>query len=214
MKYTAYVLVWLAALTLTAPAVASGDHYNGPTLSGLATNALVRAYEGSGLDGQTPAPFRLEDYVVAVHTAGDYFQITFSASTSRDFHDFVLDTRTQSIIWTQGDPISKLSAMPAETEGYVLPGIVAGEIIVAYHEAVRENYKPLQTAAYAVNFEPFAGGLDIGFEKTQEPKTVSVVPAPTPSPGVLRCLSGCATGPGYHILVRDGRLTIQRHVSV
>ena len=188
--------------------------YSGPTLSGLATNALALAYETSGLDGATPAPFRLQGYVVTVHTAGDYFQITFSANASKDFQDVVVDSKTKSVIWKHGEPISQANAMPADSEGYVLPGIVAGEMLLAYREAQKENYRPLQTGAYAIHFEPFPGGLDIGFERTLEPDTTSVIPAPTPTPGAMRCLSGCATGPGYRITVRDGRITIKRAVSL
>lgn len=188
--------------------------YSGPTLSGLATNALALAYGASGLDGATPAPFRLQGYVATVHTAGDYFQITFSANTTEDFKDLIVDSKSESVVWKRGDPISKVSAMPAETEGYVIPGIVAGEILLAYREALKENYQPLQTGAYAIHFEPFAGGLDIGFENTLEPSTTSVIPAPTPTPGAWRCLSGCAAGPGYRITVRDGRITIKRSVSL
>ena len=94
-----------------------------------------------------------------MHTAGDYIQITFSANASKDFQDLIVDSRTESVIWKHGDAISKVSAMPADSEGYVLPGIIAGEIVLAYRKALRENYRPLQTGAYAIHFEPFPSAV-------------------------------------------------------
>lgn len=213
---TAIPLVIVVLMVVSVPCRSSADPtpYSGPTLSGLATNALALAYEASGLDSATPAPFRLQGYVVTLHTAGDYFQVTFSANTSTDVQDVVVDAKTRSVIRKYGDPTSK-AAMPDESEGYVLPGIIAGELILAHREAQKENYRPLQSGAYAVHFEPFPGGLNIGFERTLEPHSTSVIPAPTPTPpSAMRCISGCATGPGYRIIVRDGRITIKRVVSL
>jgi hypothetical protein len=207
-------LLILAALLPAVRTEADEYQYYGPSLSGLATNAVVQAYEGSGLDGDTPAPFRLENYVVTIHTFGDYLEVLFAGNTTAEIHDVLIVGKTGSVARLHRDPVTKTYPVPAATEGYVLPGVVAGEIIVGYREALREKYAPLKTGAYATNFEAYAGGLNIRFEKTQEPTVVSVLPAPTPTPGALRCLSGCATGPGYSITIRNGRITIKRAVSL
>jgi hypothetical protein len=200
----------LAVLLSAARAVATG--YNGPTLSGLATNALIQAYGASGLDADTPPPFRLQGYVVTIHTFGDYFKVVFAANTTAEVHVVWIAGRTGSVVRLQPDPVT--NPVPAATEGYMLPGIVAGAIIVAYREALREKYLAPKAGAYAANFDAGGGIVSIYFEKTQEPTVVSTVPAPTPTPGTWRCLSGCATGPGYYITMRNGRITIKRMESL
>jgi hypothetical protein len=207
-------VLMLVALLPAIRTMADEHHYYGPALSGLATNAVVAAYEASGLDGDMPAPFRLQNYVVTIHTYGDYFEVLFAGNTTAEIHDVLIAGKTSSIARLQRDPVTKTYPVPAGTEGYVLPGVVAGEIIVGYRKALREKYAPLKTGAYATNFEAYAGGLSIGFGKTQEPTVVSVIPAPTPTPGAWRCLSGCATGPRYSITIRDGRVAIKRLVSL
>jgi hypothetical protein len=195
-------------------AAAEEHHYNGPVLSGLATNALVQAYEASGLDGDVPAPFRLQNYLVSISTFGDYFDVLFDASTTAERHDVLIDGKTGAVARLQRDPATKLYPVPAATEGYLLPGVVAGGIIVAYSEALRQRYAPLATGAYATNYEAGAGVISVRFEKTQAPNVVSVNPAPTPTPGTMRCLAGCATGPGYFITILDGRITIKQAMSL
>jgi hypothetical protein len=210
----AYAVLLLVSLLPATRAVAEVYRYNGPVLSGLATNALVQAYEASKLDGDVPAPFRLQNYLVSIRTFGDYFDVFFDANTTVESHDVLIDGKTGAVARLQRDPVTKLYPVPAATEGYLLPGVVAGGIIVAYREASREKYAPLTTGAYAINFEAGAGVIGIGFKKTQAPGVVSVIPAPTPTPGAVRCLAGCATGPGYIITIRNGLIAIKRQVSL
>lgn len=209
-----FLSIVLFVLFPSTHTVAEDYHFYGPTLSGLATNGLVRAYESSGLDDATPAPFKLERYVVTIGTYGNYFMVLFSANTTAESHEVLIDGRTGSVARLQRDPETKLYPVPADTEEYLLPGVVAGGIVIAYREAVGEGYAPLKTGAYATDFGAGAGVVNVGFERTLEPSVVSVIPAPTPTPGIMRCLSGCASGPGYRITVRNGHIVIKRSVSL
>jgi hypothetical protein len=110
------VLVLVSSLPAMR-AAAEEYHYNGPVLSGLATNALVQAYETSGLDSDVRAPFRLQNYLVSIRTFGDYFDVFFDSNTTAEWHDVLIDGKTGAVARLRRDPVTKLYPVPAATEG-------------------------------------------------------------------------------------------------
>ena len=198
-----------SALRTTAGELAQAH----PVLSGFATNALVRAYHASGLDTNISAPLRLRSYVVTIYTSGDDFWIMFNDTASMEVHNILVAARTASVVWRAGDPGGEVYSNPTTTEALMLPGVVAGEIILAYREGSRCHYKPFQTGAYYTVLTPWPGGTYIAFWQTQEPTSVSINPAPTPTPEA-RCSSDCATTagyliPGYMVRASSDRVSIQ-----
>lgn len=207
----------VAAVIISAvPAHATDYEYSPPGLSGFAVKALLLAYEASGLDGSTPAPFSLQPYVVQFHVGGDVFQVSFLSQTTRAYKGAWVDCKTGAVATTPADIAKKFSQGPAATEGLVLPGIVAGEIIAVYRYAVSDKYisKNLKSGAFNLSVEAQAGGAGIGFlarDRPQEIVSLKSAPTPTPAPDRLRCLSGACNGwTGYRVSVLDDRVQIHR----
>jgi hypothetical protein len=210
MKRGAPIAFVLSILLITAPAGATDQTNEVPTISGLATNALARAYEVSGLNGTTPPPLRLQPYYVAIQADGEYFKIFFLAQTEARAIPFVIAARTGAVIWKEGQPANRAVPIPPNMPlGYVLPGIIAGEIIEAYQHAILDRFKPLSTGGYNTRYFPLGGGVDVGFEAlVGAPQSVSMEPGPTPTPNPAGCFGRCAHGPMYALTIRNGVVTI------
>jgi|GEM_PF-4602960 hypothetical protein len=196
------------------PAAADQRALSSPALSGLATNALVRAYKASGFGADNAAPLRLQSIVVTIYTTRSNFWVMFSGTTTMEIQNIFIEGRTGSVLWKAGDPGGEAYSHPVITEAFMLPGVVAGEIIAAYQPASKFGYKPFQTGAYYTIFQPWPGGTFIAFDRTQEPTSVSTSPAPT-----VPCLSSCAPAagyavPGYFVTVRNSRVTITPDVNL
>jgi hypothetical protein len=197
----------LIVATVSSIPVLAADLGQGTTLSGFATNALVRAYEASGLDGVESPPFRLQEYFVTIQPRGAVLDIYFLAQTEAVAIPVAVAARTGAIIWKKGDR-PDFSTMPDQPGGYVLPGIVAGEIIMAYRAAASEHFPALSTGAYNLWYLPHAGALDVGFSKlTRPPADVSTEPAPTPS-AVHNCFSVAMSGPSYTVAVMNNKVSV------
>lgn len=200
------------------PAVADEPHLSNPALSGLATTALVRAYEASGIGSDDKAPLRLGSFVVTIYKVQNNFLIGFTGTTTMEVHNIVVDGHTGSVLWRAGDPSGEAYGHAAISEAFMLPGVVAGEIIAAHQAASNLGYKPFQTGAYYTIFQPWPGATFIAFDQTQEPTSVSTSPGPTPTPDAS-CHSGCTPAPGYlvpgyTVMVTNGRVTIQPDVNL
>ena len=200
------------------PAGADQHALSSPALSGLATNALVRAYKASGFGPDNAAPLRLQSLVVTIYTSRDNFWVMFSGTTTMEIHNVFIEGRTGSVLWRAGDPGGEAYSHPVITEAFILPGVVAGEIIAAYQAATKFGYKPFQTGGYYTIFQPWPGGTFIAFDQTQEPASVSTNPGPTPTP-TAPCRSGCVAPvgyavPGYFVTVWNGHVTITPDVNL
>jgi hypothetical protein len=205
-----------AAIVSTTPADATDYVYSPAGMSGFAVNALVRAYEASGLDGNTPAPFTLQPYVVQFHFGGNVFEVAFLGQTTRSYRAAWVDCKTGAVATTPADAVKKgFDKGPPDTEGFVLPGIVAGEIIAVYRYALSEGYvsKQLKSGAFNLSVEAHAGGIGVGFlvrDRPQEIVSIKPAPTPTPTPGGLRCLSGACNGwTGYRVDILNNHVQIK-----
>ena len=206
------LLCVLLILTLSIGVPAYGGERGTAEMSGLATNALAKAFQVSGLAGGESPALRLRPYVVTIRSDGDSFDIFFLAQTQARAIPVVISAHSGAVIWKEGDP-SDASTRPTSTGGYVLPGVVAGEIIAAHKQAILEGYKPIQNGAYNLWYIPFGGGLDVGFSRLNAVPTSASTgpqsPEATPEPGA-KCFSGCLTGPAYTVTIIDQTLKIIR----
>jgi hypothetical protein len=214
-----------AALTLLvafglgiSPAAADRRALSSPALSGLATNALVRAYNASGFGADNAAPLRLQSIVVTIYTARSDFWVMFSGTSTMEIHNIFIEGRTGSVLWKAGDPGGEAYSHPAITEAFMLPGVVAGEIIAAYQVASKSGYKPFQTGAYYTIFQPWPGATFITFNCAPAATSVTTVPGPTPTSNGSGVAS-CAFIPGYSapgytvVLTNKGGVAIQPDVN-
>jgi hypothetical protein len=128
MKTTLCGLLVIIFAYQAMPALAN-DWQDG-VMSGLATNALVRAYQASGLDGAEPPPLRLQKYVVTIRAQGDSFEVFFLAQTEAVAIPLVVSARNGAIVWKEGDK-PNFATLPINPGGRIFPGIIAGEIIAA-----------------------------------------------------------------------------------
>lgn len=174
-------------------------------LSGLATNALVRAYEATGLGTDISAPLRLRSYVVMIYTSGDNFWVIMNDTASVEVHNTLVQARTGAILWKSGDPGGDLN--PSFSEAFMLPGIIAGEIIAAHRAASDVRFKPFDTGAYFTVFVPWPIGTYISFHQTREPTSVSINPKPNDVtlPGYLVL--------GYSVMANHDCVTISATVG-
>ena len=113
----------VAVSCFTTPA--ASQQYSPTSLSGFAVNALVRAYQASGLGDDAAAPLRLQPYIVTIRLNGDRFEIFFLAQTRAVAIPITIVARTGEVIWKEGDPPNAVT-MPTIPGGFVLPGIIAG----------------------------------------------------------------------------------------
>lgn len=194
----------------TIPTLA--NDWRDEAMSGFATNALLRAYEVSGLDGPGPAPLRLQKYIVTIRANVNAFDVFFLAQTEAVAIPVEVSARTGAIIWKKGDA-PNAATMPTLPGGLILPGIIAGEIIAAYRQAASDQFKPLNSGAYNLWYRPFGGGSDVGFSRLDSaPSTISTQPAATPTPNHnQRCFAVGLTGPDYSVTVIDNDLRVHRN---
>lgn len=191
----------LTIILSTSPA-RSGDE-NQSSLSGVETNALVAAYDASGLDKPPGPPSSLQSYVIAIHPAGTYVDVFFLSQTQVLAVPAIIDTTNNKVVWTDRDR----TAPPHEPNlfGLVLPGIVAGEMIAAYRQAQSDGFGFLTSGAYSTTFTPYSPGLRVSFT----PTGISPWDAFANGAAVAKYITGrrgsCSSPFGYSvILTRDG----------
>ena len=202
------LVLFVATFSVARPVLAS---HSDDAMSGLATNALIRAFEVSGLDDKSPPPFRLQPYVVTIRASGSSFEVFFLNQTEARAIPVVVAARSSQVVWKEGAPIDG-ATVPTLPAGYVLPGIIAGEIITAYRQALSDGFDRLRTGAYNVWYLPRAGASTIGFASLDQPPTeVSTEPTATrtPRPG-SKCFSVGRTGPDYSVSVQNGTVNVYR----
>lgn len=203
------LLLRIAVIAIVIPAaVPASASESVPSLSGLATNALVHAYHAAGLDGALEPPFRLQPFVVSVRKRGTAFEVTFSGETSKEFHFVSVDGPSGKILGT-----SEVLHMPGDQGLVLLPGIIAGEIIAAYRQALRDTRQArdkndaLRAGLYGVVFDAFPGATSIDFGPPPGGRPPDVLaPTPTPFGG---CMGGCAWE-YYSVKVQGGKMEISR----
>jgi hypothetical protein len=202
----------LAAIFASSSLQTFGKDLEHGVMSGFATNALIRAYAASGLNSEEPPPLRLQNYVVTIRSKGSLFEVFFLSQTEPRAIPVVVDARTGTIIWEEGEP-PDAATMPTLPGGHIIPGIIAGEIILAYRQAVSDRFDSLDTGAYNLWYVPWAGGSDVGFERLEgPPPIVSTEPAPTPTPNPNhKCFAVNVTGPDYSVTVRNKEVRTHRN---
>ena len=149
--------------------------------------------------------------MITVRADGDNFDVFFLAQTEVRAYTLVVAARTGTIVWKEGDTRTDPADVPASTAGYVLPGIVAGEIIAVYRQAVLDHFISLTAGAYNLWYVPLGGALDLGFRSLNGPPQSIRRSAPPPIPARdSRCFSGWDTGPAYTIAVSANGVTSLR----
>jgi hypothetical protein len=202
------------------PALADDQEFTPTGMSGYATNALVRAYDASGFDRSMAPPFVLQPYVVQLDVSGDIFSVAFLGQTGRYYRAAWVNCKTGAAATTPAAAAKLLDNGPSYSEEFLLPGIIAGEIISVYRYAVSEGSisNALKSGAFNLSISAGVGGSGVGFlSRTQPQEIVSMRPAPTPTPtpGRMRCLSGACNGwHGYRISVLNNRIQIQHVVQL
>ena len=180
------------------------------SLSGFATNALVHAYDASGLEDKTPVPFRLEPYIVTIgQTSAGHYEVQFWGETTDEHRDLYVQGKTGAVV-----PWSQLRDLVSSNE-VALPGISAGAIIAADQKALSDPeisppYKALlKEGAYNLNYALASGMTYIAFIwLTDPPDTVSLSPSPTPAPNGKCLPGGCNDRFAYFVDHRNGRFRV------
>jgi len=204
--------VWLAVCcVLTFEfTVAAGPNY-GDTISGVAVNALAKAYESFDLGEDAVAPFRLESDVVVIEQWGTDFRVTTDEHSTGSHHEVVIDGMT-------AEPVSPAKDQPFRGM-ILLPGVIAGEIIATHRFLLKNPTVPqsstmLESGAYNLSYSPaYKGGASLIFFAAKAPPTMADVKSaatPSPKPG-LKCLAGACEGQfAYYIVrLRNGRVTFE-----
>jgi len=142
-----------------------------------------------------------------------FFLINFISETTIAHQSVAVSATTSSVIWKTGQPDGWAGNFGGSTEGVVLPGIMAGEIISAYEQARGDNFAPLENGNFDTHFEPTGGGLFISFPIIEGPKAAFARPNPMPTPK-QGCLSGCFTGTAYLVSVTGARVSVERRPSL
>jgi len=178
------------------------------TMSGFAANALIRAYDSERRSG-TPAPFRLQPYIVQIGlTGGGDFEVDFIAETTDKFDRIYVQGQTGAI-----GPSSLLKLV--NVEATTLPGIVAGAIIAAYKHAVVDpqltatHIAMLTAGSYNLVYQPLSGTTYVSFVwLSRGPSVLSLQPAPT-TQGAPECSPGnCDDRVAYFVDVRNNRVRV------
>ena len=205
----AFSLVVLAA-TLGADSPVPVPVGSSESLSGFATNALVQAYDASGIDNKSPVPFRLEPYVVTIgRTDGGHYDVQFWGGTTDEHRELYVQAKTGTVV-----PWSQLTDLTSVDE-LVLPGISAGAIVAARQKALSDpeisprQKRLLNEGAYNLNYAPTSGTTYVAFIwLTGPPDSVSLAPAPTPVPGGACSQGGCIDRFAYFVDHRNGRFRV------
>jgi|HubBroStandDraft_6_1064221.scaffolds.fasta_scaffold97233_4 hypothetical protein len=202
------------------PALAEDQEFTPTGMSGYATNALVRAYDASGFGTAMAPPFVLQSYVVQLDVGGDIFSVAFLGQTGRYYRTAWVNWKTGVIATTPAAAAKLLDNGPSDREEFLLPGIIAGEIISVYRYALSEGYisRSLESGAFNLGVSASVGGSGVGFlirSQPQEIVSIKPVPTPTPTPGGMRCLSGGCNGwRGYRITVLNNHVAIRAELSL
>jgi hypothetical protein len=180
-------------------------------MSGLAVNALVKAYEYVRLGPDEDAPFRLDSYVVVITQYGSGFSIGFGRHDAGDLRSVFIDGRSNTIATPKLDwPYQGTT---------LLPGVIAGEIVAAYRHALSdtglspETKARLANAAYDLEYGPRPTTLSLLFVAANPPFPTVLLrnePTATPSPG-WTCLAGACRGQlaYYLVTIRGDHLNIE-----
>jgi hypothetical protein len=200
-----------AAISVTiavCPAQASPFDYSGPSMSGSAANALVRAFDAAGFDKGIAPPIALESYIVTIDRAPGEFDVSFSRQMTTEARELVV--RPNMV----GTPSPESTA--EAVDGVLLPGVAAGSIIMVYREILRDTggyvAGKIATGSYNVAYYSFAGGTYVAFIPLSAPPSLeSTKAAPTPAPkDGMRCLAGdCDSRVAYYVWYRDGRVHLR-----
>jgi hypothetical protein len=178
-------------------------------MSGLAVNALVRAYEHLGLGSDADAPTLLEPYVVVIRQYGGLFSIALGRHSTGENHVTVMDALGNVVASPKPD-------LPYEGT-LLLPGVIAGEIIAVYRYALNDSVlstkERLQRGAYNLEYDPYASSAWLLFVAANPPFPSVLLanePAATPSPG-MTCLAGACHGElaYYRVFFKNGKLVIE-----
>ncbi len=199
MKTASFAAVIISLVLGSIPAGADKQEFTPAGMSGYATNALVRAYSALRFDEANAPPFNLQAYVVQLYVGGDIFQVSFLGQTVRSSKTAWVNCRTGAVATTSATAIKLVDNGPSDSEGFIVPGIIAGEIIAVYRYAASEGSisKQLDSGAFNLSFGARAGGAGVGFLVREQPQaSVSIRPEPTPSPtpGGMRCIAGACGG--------------------
>lgn len=200
----------ILAATLGANAPVPVPVDSSESLSGFATNALVQAYDASGIENKSPVPFRLEPYVVTIgRTSGGHYEVQFWGGMTDEHRDLYVQAKTGAVV-----PWSQLTDLTSVDE-LVLPGISAGAIIAAYQNALSDpeispgQKRLLKEGAYNLNYAPASGTTYVAFIwLAGPPDSVSLAPAPTPVPGTACSPGGCNDRFAYFVDHGNGRFRV------
>jgi hypothetical protein len=180
-------------------------------MSGLAVNALVRAYEGFALGPDAEAPILLEPFTVVIKQYGGLFSIALGRHSTGASYIVVMDGHSNVVASPKAD---------SPYEGTILlPGVIAGEIIAAYHYALEDTGLPvsskerLKRGHYDLEYDPYSTSVWLLFVAAN-PLFRSVLlanePTATPSPG-WTCLAGACHGElaYYRVYFKNGQIVIE-----
>jgi hypothetical protein len=211
-RLVSVVALTFACILATSPIVVpAADVENLNNLSGFATIALFQAYEASGLAHRGPPAFNLAPYYVTITFDSGTFQIWFLAQTDARTMAFFIEGKTGRLIWKSGDK----SARPRSTDdfphGYVLPGIIVGEIVTAFQRGEVDHLALRDASAFDTSYQPLGGGTDVYFEPlSASPQTPAVTTASASGSRPLGCDKVCLRQYVYAVRTMGGVVTVRR----
>lgn len=212
MKRLAFCFVM--ALAVLYPVTTSADTvYQGPGLSGSATTALVRAFKVASFPGTMAPPFRLQPYVVMIYAGVGFFLVDFFSETTAAKTDVAVSATTGQVIWKTSEPKGWTGALGDPKEGIALPGVTAGEIIVAYEQARHDKISGLESGNFDVHFGPTPGGLFVTFSQPEGPRTALALPMPMPTL-MPNCMGRCRDVTTMFVSVKHGRVSVAGMISI
>ncbi len=176
------VALTFACILATWPIVVpAADIENPNNLSGFATIALFRAYEASGFAHRGSPAFNLAPYYVTITLDSGTFQIWFLGQTDAGTMAFFVEGKTGGLIWKSGDKSAPPRSTNVFPQGYVLPGIVVGEILTAFQRGEVDHLALRDAAAFDTSYQPLGGGVDVYFEPLSASPQTPAVTAPSAS---------------------------------
>lgn len=188
-------------------ASASADQQPANALSGSAVNALVKAYSASGLGGKTPAPLALRPYIVTIRLNEDRFEVLFLSETDPAAIPVVVSARTGEVVPLNGPGAGMPPNLPGDV---VLPGIIAGEIIAAYRQALTDGTN-LVGQGYSVWYQPWAGGSDVGFElEGRASGGAAAQPTVWGTANQGKCAASCVSSIVYWVRISKNHIDVSR----
>jgi hypothetical protein len=211
-RVVAAVALTFACILATWPIVVpAADIENPNNLSGFATIALFQAYEASGLAHRGSPAFNLAPYYVTIAVDSGRFQIWFLALTDARTMAFFVEGKTGRLIWKSGDKSAPPRSINVFPQGYVLPGMIVGEIVTAFQKGEVDHLALRGTGAFDTSYQPLGGGIDVYFEPLSAPPQTPAVTADSASGSrPLGCDEVCLKQYVYAVRTMGGVVTVHR----